>query len=150
MRSRTSPGFTLIELITVLVVIGVMVSMAGPAIGAEVQRLRVRSTLDRLTADLYRARLLAVTHAARVSVRFQPSRGCAAAYVLARADSTTLHSVPLPLGPREVCLTSNTPQSMSIDSRGMLIGSPRVIRAQAGAQADSVSVSIAGRVYRWY
>jgi hypothetical protein len=47
-------------------------------------------------------------------------------------------------------VSDNVAQAMVIDSRGMLVGSPRMIHGRAGSQADSVSVSMAGRVYRWY
>ena len=61
-------------------------------------------------------------------------------------------STTIPLAPahRSVCLRANVAQPLVIDSRGMLVGSPRMIYGQAGGQTDSVSVSIAGRIYRWY
>jgi hypothetical protein len=38
---------------------------------------------------------------------------------------------------------------MRIDARGILTGSPRTVRAAAGGVADSVVISIVGRVLRW-
>lgn len=143
-------GFSLIELLSVLTVVGIVASLGAPAMTAQVQRIRVRSTLDTLTGHVYRARVLAIREAARFHVRFQPARGCAEAYVVARADDgATVDSVALTHA-GGVCLSSNVPRPMVIDSRGMLVGSPRMIHARLGTQADSVSVSIAGRLYRWY
>lgn len=145
---RDRAGFSLIELLSVLTIVCVMASLATPAMTAHLQRARVRAALDLLTADVYRARVLAVREAGRFRIAFLPAAGCARAYVVVRAaDGATVDSVPL----REaVCLSSNVPQAMVIDSRGMVVGSPRMIYARAGAQVDSVSVSMAGRLYRWY
>lgn len=143
-------GFSLIELLSVLTLVSILASLAAPSVTAQVDRIRVRSSLDLFSAHLSRARVLAVRGGLRYEVRFRPGQGCAAAYVLSRADDgTTLDSVALPAR-HGVCLSSNVPQKLMIDSRGMLVGSPRMIYGRAGAQLDSVSVSMAGRVYRWY
>lgn len=150
MHARSAAGFSLIELLCILTIVGILASLATPAMTAQVERIRVRSSLDLLTAHLSRARMLAVRGGLRYEVRFRPDRGCAAAYVLSRAeDGVTVDSVALPAR-GGVCLSSNVRQRLVIDSRGMLVGSPRMIYGRAGAQVDSVSVSIAGRVYRWY
>ena len=147
---RARAGFSLIELLCALVLVGVMASLAVPAMTTQLRRARVRATLDLLTADVYRARVLAVREAGRFQLAFRPSEGCARAYVVVRvADGEVIDSVDL-RGARGVCLTSNAAQAMSIDSRGMLVGSPRKIYGRAGEQVDSVSVSMAGRLYRWY
>jgi hypothetical protein len=65
------------------------------------------------------------------------------------ADGMVVDSVGV-RGAGGVCLSSNVARAMVIDSRGMLVGSPRMIYGRAGEQVDSVSVSMAGRMYRWY
>ena len=148
---RTRAGFTLIELLSVLTLVGIVASFAAPAMTAQVDRLRVRTSLDLLTSRIAQARMLAVREAIRVHLRFEPADGCARAVVLSlAAGPATLDSVPLPDTHRSVCLRANAAQPLVIDSRGMLVGSPRKIYGQAGEQVDSISVSIAGRVYRWY
>jgi len=151
MPSRSAlAGFTLVELITSLVVIGVLVSLAAPELTSELRRARVRSALGEFTSDVYRARAYAAANGVRVTLALQPTAGCAAGYVLRRADTGALvRSVSLVARARGVCLSSNVARAMSINSRGMLVGSPRVVRAAAGEQRDSVSISIAGRIYRW-
>jgi prepilin-type N-terminal cleavage/methylation domain-containing protein len=144
-------GFTIIELLCVLAVVGIAASLAVPAMTSQVERLRVRAALDLLTSHVARGRMLAVREAVRVRLRFEPATGCARAYVLSRAaDGATLDSVPLSLEHRSVCLHANLPQPLVFDSRGMLVGSPRMIYGRAGSRKDSISVSIAGRIYRWY
>jgi prepilin-type N-terminal cleavage/methylation domain-containing protein len=147
---RGHAGFSLIELLTALVLLGVLASLAAPAMSTQLRRARVRSALDLLTADVYRARVLAVREAGRFELAFRPAAGCARAYVLVRvADGMVLDSVDLQ-APGGVCLSSNAAQAMVIDSRGMLVGSPRKIYGRAGGEVDSVTVSMAGRLYRWY
>jgi prepilin-type N-terminal cleavage/methylation domain-containing protein len=127
MRPRSRAGHTLLELLAALALLAVVAALAAPALVGAVHRARVRSALDLRTAAL----------------------GCASAYLLVRHDSgERLDSVPLDPR-RDVCLTSNVPAPIRIDSRGMLVGSPRTVRARAGATADSLAISIAGRVYRW-
>lgn len=142
-------GHSLVELLAALTLVAIIASLAAPALAGEVERIRVRAALDGLTADIYRARVIAALRGTRLNLAFLPDRGCAAAYVVRRRDDgATLDSVPLAQR-GSPCLTSNVRGAMSIDSRGMLVGSPRTIRARLGSHADSITVSIAGRVYRW-
>lgn len=148
--SARCAGFTLVELLTVAVVVGIISSLAAPRFSEQLQRLRVRTALDELAAVIVRARGLAIHRGARIVVRFRPSRGCARAYVIAHSGSgEVVDSIVLPDPDRHVCVRSNSRQHLSINSRGVLIGSPRTIRASAGTQSDSLTISIAGRVYRW-
>jgi len=144
-------GFTLIELLIVLTLVGIVASLAAPAVNAQVERLRVRTALDLLTSHVTRARMVAVREGVRVRLRFEPATGCARVYVLSRAaDGVTLDSVPLSPEHRAVCVHANVAQPLLFDSRGMLLGSPRMIYGEAGSRKDSISVSMAGRIYRWY
>ena len=146
---RTRAGFSTIELLAVLIVVSVLASIAAPAFTAQARRMRVHAVLDHFVADLYRARAYASRRGVRLAVSLKPATGCAVAYVIRRAeDASLVDSVPLSGLGRGVCVTSNVGRSMSINSRGMLVGSPRVVRASAGRHRDSVSISIAGRSYR--
>jgi prepilin-type N-terminal cleavage/methylation domain-containing protein len=143
-------GFTIIEIVTALVILGLLVGIATPRMVEQVNRIRIRSTLDQLTSTIYRTRVIAVRNSARLKIRLQPNHGCAEAYIVETAEGVRIDSVALNGGASRVCVSSNVPQSMTINSRGMLIGSPRMLYGRAGTQTDSISVSIVGRVYRWY
>lgn len=130
--------------------LGLLAALAAPRFTAYVQRARVRAALDQLSAELYRARAYAATRGARVRIEFLPGAPCAPGYRTIRtADRVAVREVRLEGDSSRVCLDSNVTQAMSIDSRGMLAGSPRTIHARSGTQADSITISIAGRVYRW-
>ena len=149
--SRPDRGFSLIEIIMTLAILGVIAGLATPAMIAMIDSIRVRSALDQLTSDIYRTRALAARGGLRLKIRFTPTSGCADAYIIEKAtDGARIDSVALNSGPAGVCISSNVAQSMTIDSRGLLIGSPRMLYGRSGRQADSISVSIVGRVYRWY
>ena len=150
MRVRHSPaGVTLIESLVILVVVGILSSLSIPSLKPFIERARVRGTLDRLSGELYQARVLAVRAGTRVQIRFVPDSGCADAYELVRADLGTLvHRVTVADEAPGVCLSSNVARSFSIDSRGLLIGSARTVFARAGDQRDSLIISMVGRVLR--
>ena len=150
MRRPISPtGTTLIELLMVLALIGLLSAMAVPSLSAYLERARVRGVLDRLTGDLYQARVLAVREGTSVQLRFVPGKGCAARYEVVRMDrKEVLRTVLVEGEGAGVCLTSNVARGLSIDSRGLLLGSSRTIFASRGELRDSLIVSLVGRVFR--
>ncbi len=64
-------GFTLLELLTVLAVLGVVLTLGVPALVHATSRLRVNLAASEAAAALQRARLLAVRSNAHVAVRFE-------------------------------------------------------------------------------
>jgi type II secretory pathway pseudopilin PulG len=150
MRILHSPaGYTLIESLVLLVVVGILSSLSIPSLTPYIERARVRGTLDRLSGELYQARVLAVRAGTRVHIRFVPGSGCAEAYELIRLDTGALvHRVTVADEANGVCLSSNVPRSFSIDSRGLLLGSARTVFASAGGERDSLIISMVGRVLR--
>ncbi|MEO6365136.1 MAG: GspH/FimT family pseudopilin [Luteimonas sp.] len=74
---RTAAGFTLIELMIALAVIGVATTLGLPALSGALQRARVSAASHMLTATLASARSTAVMHQAPVSVcPTTPQRRC--------------------------------------------------------------------------
>lgn len=142
-------GFTLIELCLVLALFAILAGAAVPSLTGMMSRVRIQGVLGGLSSDLYLARSLAARQNRPLSVRFLPSDGCADAYEIVADDGAVLRRVTTAASTTGVCLGSNVARAMHVNSRGMLVGSPRTIRARSGSSADSVTVSIAGRVYRW-
>lgn len=148
-HSSVAAGFTLIELCLVLAIFAILAGAAVPSFASMMSRVRIHGVLGGLTTDLYLARSLAARENRPLSVRFVPSAGCADAYEIVTDDGAVLRRVSTAPGTTGVCLGSNVGRAMRVNARGMLVGSPRTIRARSGLLADSVTVSIAGRVYRW-
>jgi type II secretory pathway pseudopilin PulG len=147
-RPLPSAGFTLIELAILLVLFGLLAGMAVPSLSRTMSRARVDAALSRLSADLFLARALAVREARPLRIRFLPPTGCAVRYEIVTDSGAVLRSVTSDPERTGVCLGSNVARPMRVNARGMLIGSPRTLRASRGDIADSAVVSIVGRVYR--
>jgi prepilin-type N-terminal cleavage/methylation domain-containing protein len=148
-RPASSPGFTLIELIILLVVFALLSAMAVPSFSHALARARAAGTLNRLSGDVFLARALAARAGRPVLIRFTPSSGCADSYELLAEDGGVLRAVTTREEVTGVCLRSNAPQAMRVNGRGMLVGSPRRLYAASGAAVDSATVSMVGRVLRW-
>lgn len=149
MPARPPAGTTLIELLTVLLLIGFLSAMAGPRLTAYLRRERVRGALNRLTGELYHAQMLAVRNGTRYQLRFLPGTGCATGYEVVRVDEgTVVRTVDLTKEAAGVCLRSNVARAFSFDPRGLLVGSARTVFARSGAQEDSLVISLVGRVFR--
>ena len=142
-------GFTLIELALLLALLSLLSALAVPSLSGTLAGARTRSTLDRITADLYLARAQALRDGREIQIRFDPSEGCAERYeIVAWADKASplvQRRVPDP----DVCLRSNATTPLRVNARGMLIGSPRKLYASSGGVVDSLSISFVGRVHRW-
>ncbi len=148
---RSSAGYSLLELLTVLVLLGLLASLSAPSLRKVLERARVRSVLHRLSADLYRARALAARSGQDVVLRFVPSEGeCARGWSLEDPDiGRTLLEVDLGEEAPGVCLSVSGSRAIRVNSRGMPTGAARKIRVRLGSEVDSLSISLVGRVYRW-
>lgn len=152
MRALRPPGFTLLEVLLVLALAGILLTIAAPPLSGYLQRVRMRSTLDRFTTDLYHARMLAARNGERIHLKLQlDAGGCATAYEVRYAASGELRRrVDLAAETPGICLTISGTPTLSINSRGMPVGAARTIRISSGPMGDSLRISIVGRVHRLY
>ena len=156
MRSvHDSRGFTLLELLTVVVVLMVGASLAAPRLNAMTARMRARAALDQVSADLYHARVLAIREGRRTVIRFTrradrsechaPGYSVAVRTVPERTAWTTVLDLPA-----SACLRLGTVDSVTFNSRGLPDGVGRKVRLQLGGRTDSLTVSLLGRTFRYY
>lgn len=68
MRTRSAPGFTIIELMIVMVIVGVMVSLAGPNIRDLIVRTRLKTAASDLHSSLTLARSEAIKRNAGMQI----------------------------------------------------------------------------------
>lgn len=72
-RFRAAEGFTLIELVIVVLILGIMAAVAAPRYRDSLSRFRVEATAKRVASDLQYARRIAKTSGAEQSVEFTPN-----------------------------------------------------------------------------
>lgn len=153
--ARGTRGFTLLELLTVLVVLAVGASLAAPRLNAMTSRMRARAALDQVALDLYHARMLAIREGTRTVMRFSRrgdrSECHAAGYtvVVRTVPERTAWTTVLDLPP-SACLRLGTVDSVTFNSRGLPDGVGRKVRLEQGEYSDSLTFSLLGRTFRYY
>jgi prepilin-type N-terminal cleavage/methylation domain-containing protein len=142
-------GFTLAELMIIVVIIGIVLAFALPRFAGYLRYLTTRSTTSLVVADLSLARTQAAREGAPVSFRVVSS----SRYQVTVDDAAgnpvrTIKTVDVQ-GPQKSAVTlAPTGSRVGFDSRGMRRTNIETIVVQRGSQTDSISISIVGRVYR--
>ena len=143
-------GHTLIELLTVLVLILLIASLAAPSMNSYLGHTKTRRALDRVSNDIALARMAAVRGGTRSVVDF--GDGSAYTITLQSASPSVIRDVRLAQEYSGVVIVPPTSDGRLVfDSRGLLLSpttGPLVIRAHG--QADSALITAGGRLYRDY
>ena len=143
-------GHTLIELVTVLVLILVLATVATPSMRGYVAEAKTRKALDRVAADIAYARTLAVRNGATAVVTF--SSATAYTIQLQSTPPSVVKTVSLDGDFRGVTLTAPTADgTLRFDSRGLLTSTgvgPLVV--SSAMSADTAVITATGRIYRDY
>jgi len=155
-------GITLPELLTVLVILGILASLTAPSFTRMIARMQRVAALNQLAADVYHTRMLAVRWGVRTELRLLNEGGCstrlrgrraANAYrivVHTRPERTVKEVRALDLG-RGVCFEHNNDATLLFNSRGLPVPfENRTVWARRGPAADSLTFSVLGRVLRRY
>jgi type II secretory pathway pseudopilin PulG len=143
-------GHTLLELLTVLVLILLIASLAAPAMKRQLGHTKTRRALDRVTNDIALARMAAVRDGSRSVIDF--SGGSSYTVALGGASPSVIRTVRL--GQEYGGVTVQAPTAdgrLVFDSRGLLLSAttgPIVVRAPGAA--DSALITAGGRIYREY
>lgn len=142
-------GFTLLEILTALVVLGVIVSLAAPSMQGVTSGTRVRGALDQFTADVALARMYAVRDGQRTVLTIRSG----SEYVVVRdpeGAADTLKKVRLEQDFGGVRLEPSSGE-LQFDSRGLLLtGSLSTVAATHRSRSYSMTISSVGRTYREY
>jgi type IV fimbrial biogenesis protein FimT len=143
-------GFTLVELMTVIVVLAILATLAAPPLASLVENQRARAASFDLVSDLLLARSEAAKRAgsgAVVRVSPRPGGWAAGWTVTLVSDSSVLSSRELPASFLSV---SGAPNSISFDrdGRAMVTQDVRVtVRgvSQSAEQASCIQLDATGR-----
>lgn len=142
-------GFSLLEILAALVLLGVLLSVAAPSMQGVTSRSKTRGALDQLTADIALARTYAVRDGQRTVVTIRD----ATEYSIVRdpgGAAVTVKSVDLGRDYRGVRLVPAAGE-LTFDSRGLLVsGTFAKVKASHAGRSDSLVISAVGRTYRDY
>jgi len=142
-------GFSLAEILIVLVIIGIALAMAVPKVEQALHQSAIRGALNRVASDITLTRLRAVRTSRRAMLLVNASGNGYTVVVDPAGTPTTFKTVSFTSDYKDLTL-SPANDSIVFDSRGMLVGGSGTIRATRQGRIDSVTVSGVGRVYRRY
>ena len=138
-------GFTLPELLSVIAIVGILLSIVTPPLGRVLDQAAVRESVERFTALHATARQLAISR--NTLARLELDRTQRTATLSVRRPPTAWDTVgSYPLGLASIACTNST---MIFGPLGLGYGASntRVIFAR-GASADTVTTSRTGRLRR--
>jgi Tfp pilus assembly protein FimT len=147
---RQSDGFTLVDILAALVLLGILTSMAVPSMSAYVDQLRTKRALDQLVVDIGHARLMAVQQGRQVAVEVGSDGTYRVDTLSADGAWGTLKTVDL--GQEYIGASFLDEVTLQFSSRGLLMNSSSngLVRIELNEVRDSIFVSPAGRLYRDY
>ncbi|MCC6494332.1 MAG: prepilin-type N-terminal cleavage/methylation domain-containing protein [Pirellulales bacterium] len=100
-------GFTLVELVISVLILGILTSTAAPKFAAALQRFRVTAACRRIKADLALSRQAAMAQSTTQSVQFTPGSGAYSLSGLGGLDRpSAAYTVDLALAPYNVRILS--------------------------------------------
>ena len=156
-----SRGFTLLELMWALVIIGIVMILAMPGYGRFRDTMALKQANAQILQDVRRARQLAITRHAPVVVRFgaPPSISNITSYTIhvdtngdyVRQASEMMTVRNLPNTTRLSAVTLTPTDSLSFDTAGLLRSGTtggRIIIANRLNRRDTLMVSAAGVCYQ--
>lgn len=118
-RRPAARGFTLIELVMVIGVLGVLAAVAVPRYTASLARYRVEAAAGRIVGDLERARAMAGATSARVGVRFDTA---GSRYIVSALDGVASLDPDGELNGAELVADHVTPDPTSPDQAWVELG----------------------------
>lgn len=139
----------MIELMVAITVLGILVTLAPTPFRRWVEASRVRSGLNMIVAEIYRARAAAVAGGTGATLVVESNgEGCVERVLVRRNDGAVVgRTLPDLSG---VCMRHSGGPVLTFNNRGMLRPPTRSFYGRYGDMADSLLISIAGRVRRSY
>ena len=150
-RRPSTAGFTLIELIAVLILLGIGAAMAAPRVNRMAMGTKTEGAASRLSADLAYARILAVRWGRPASVRFSTtgSEYTVTVDTAGSASANYVHVKTVDIAREYAGVRLGSPAArVSFNSRGMVAYGDGTFTATGGSDADTLHLYPTGRTYR--
>ena len=133
-------GFTLIEVMIVIVIIGIMTGIAVPAFADWRERQSVRSATQSLMAHMKQARVLAIAENRTVSITFTST-----SYTYDAGSCGQCSAQVISLAQFANSLTVSPTTTRTFSSRGTV--NSGTVTLTAGSTSRSVVLNVIGRAY---
>ncbi|CAN5254406.1 N/A [soil metagenome] len=151
-RRTREGGFTLIEMLTVLVIFGISAAIAAPSLSGFISGNKVDRARDQVIGDLAYSRMLAIRSAATVNVCLVNQT----TYLIKRGASsvdcsggTTVRTVRLGEDYPGVRIDRTPPLMITFNSRGLATATAEDISlVGSGGKSETFAVSAIGTVFR--
>lgn len=129
-RSSVRRGFSLIEMLIVLTVVGLMLAAASPSVAIWIRNLQIRGVAEAMQNGLQQARMEAMRR--NQTVRFSLVSNLTSSCSLSASARSWVISLDDPTSAGSKCATALSSTT-----------TPRIIAVYAGAEGNSVAASVA-------
>lgn len=158
---KGNAGFTLPEMLVVLVIVGIMAAMVAPRMTLWAALVRTRGATNRIAADLAYTRQLAARTGRRARLVLERSANCPAPpgwtaghrYRVVRAGADSIAAQrDLRLDGSPLCVAANGTGPVEFRTTGVLVGfdNRTIVVRQGSYPSDTLTLSAVGRVRRRY
>src|SRR5712691_6838843 len=143
MRIKDTIGFTLVELLIALMIVGIIAAIAVPRFSGLIRNYKLTNAARVVWLDLQRAKMMAIKQRTTMQVDFTSTP-----YTIARADTPTPAILSRNLSrdyPGITVSLGGTSQSVSFTSTGTLLPPNKTVQIQGPTRSKSFTIITTGR-----